>query len=50
LRNFRNPDGQYIVTFDGAVYGNLIQIAMLVIEDAMNKVESLAYSRARGRS
>jgi len=37
----RNPDGRYIVTFDGVIDGNLIQIAMLVTEDAANKVESL---------
>ena len=37
MEEFQNPDGRYIVTFDGAVNGNLIQIAVLVTEDAMNK-------------
>jgi hypothetical protein len=42
----RNPDGRYIVTFDGVIDGNLIQIAMRVTEDAANKVESLrAFAR-----
>ena len=41
VEEFQNPDGRYIVTFDGAVNGNLIQIAVLVTEDATNKVESL---------
>jgi hypothetical protein len=30
-----------IVTLDGAIDGNLIQIAMLVTEDAQRKVESI---------
>ena len=34
--NFRTRTGD-----NGAVNGNLIQIAVLVTEDAMNKVESL---------
>ena len=41
VEEFQNPGGRYIVTFDGAVNDNLIQIAVLVTEDAMNKVESL---------
>ena len=41
VEEFQNPDGRYIVTFDGVIEGNLIQIAMLVTEDAANKVESL---------
>src|SRR6266478_5835562 len=42
----RNPDGRYIVTFDGVIDGNLIQIAMRVTKDAANKVESLrAFAR-----
>src|SRR6516164_1190027 len=41
VEEFRNPDGRYIVTFDGAIDGNLIQIAMLVTEDAQGKVESI---------
>jgi hypothetical protein len=41
VEEFQNPDGSYIVTFDGAVYGNLIQIAWLVTEDARGKVESI---------
>ena len=46
VEEFQNPDGRYIVTFDGVVDGNLIQIAMLVTEDAANKVESLrAFAR-----
>ena len=46
VEEFQNPDGRYIVTFDGVIDGNLIQIAMLVTEDAANKVESLrAFAR-----
>ncbi len=26
VEEFQNPDGSYIVTFDGAVYGNLIHL------------------------
>src|SRR6516165_9298861 len=39
---FQNPDGRYIVTFDGAIDGNLIQIAMLVTKDAQGKAESIS--------
>jgi hypothetical protein len=46
VEEFQNPDGRYIVTFDGAIEGNLIQIAMLVTEDAQGKVESIrAFTR-----
>ena len=46
VEEYQNPDGRYIVTFDGAIDGNPIQIAMLVTEDAANKVESLrAFAR-----
>ena len=46
VEEFQNPDGRYIVTFDGVIDGNLIQIAMLVTEDAAHKVESLrAFAR-----
>ena len=41
VAEFQNPDGRYIVTFDGAIDGNLIQNAMLVTEDAQGKVESI---------
>jgi hypothetical protein len=41
VEEFQNSDGRYIVTFDGIIDGNLIQIALLVTEDAMNKVERL---------
>jgi len=41
VEEYQNPDGRYIVTFDGVIDGHLIQIAMLVTEDAANKVESL---------
>jgi len=41
VEEFQNPDGRYIVTFDGAIDSNLIQIAMLVTEDAQGKVESI---------
>ena len=41
VEEFQNPDGRYIVTFDGAIDGNLIQIAMLVTEDAQGKAESI---------
>ena len=43
VQEFQNPDGRYIVTFDGAIAGNLIQITVLVTEDAANKVESLRF-------
>ena len=46
MEEFHNPDGRYIVTFEGAIDGNLIQIAMLVTEDAQEKVESIrAFTR-----
>jgi len=41
VEEFHSPDGRYIVTFDGAIDGNLIQVAMLVTEDAQGKVESI---------
>ena len=41
VEEFQNPDGRYIVTFDGAIDGNLIQMAMLVSEDAEGKAESV---------
>ena len=45
-RNSKTRTGRYIVTFDGAIDGNLIQIAMLVTEDAQGKVESIrAFTR-----
>ena len=44
VEEFQNPDGRYIVTFDGAIDGNLIQIATLVTEDAQGKVESRVHA------
>jgi hypothetical protein len=41
VEEFQNRDGRYIVTFDGAMDGNLIQIAMLVTDDAHGKVGSI---------
>ena len=41
VEEYQNPDGRYIVTLDGTIDGNLIQIALLVTEDATKKVESL---------
>ena len=41
VEEFQNPDGRYIVTFDGAIDSNLLQIAMQVTEDAQGKVESI---------
>jgi hypothetical protein len=41
VEEFQNPDGRYTVTFNGAIDGNQIQIAMLVTEDAQGKVESI---------
>ena len=41
VQEFQNPDGRYIVTFDGSIDGNLIQIAILVTENAARKVESI---------
>ena len=38
---FQNPDGRYIVTYDGSMDGNLIQIAILVTENAEGKVGSI---------
>src|SRR5258705_13334849 len=37
----RNPDGRYIVTFDGGIDGNLIQTAMRVTKDAANKLKPI---------
>ena len=45
-RGFQNLDGRYIVTFDGSIDGNLIQIAVLVTESAASKVESIRNVRA----
>jgi hypothetical protein len=41
VEEFQNPDRRYIVTFDGAIDGNLIRIAILVTEDAEGKAESI---------
>jgi hypothetical protein len=41
VEEFQHPDGRYIVTFDGRIDGNLIQIAILVTENAAKKVESI---------
>jgi hypothetical protein len=41
VEEFQNADGNYIVTFDGEIDGNLIQVAMLVTENAEGKSESL---------
>jgi hypothetical protein len=41
VEEFQNRDGRYIVTFDGSIDGNLIQIAILVTENADGKVESV---------
>jgi hypothetical protein len=38
---FVNTDGRYIVTFDGTIDGNLLQVAILFTEDAEGKVDSL---------
>jgi hypothetical protein len=40
VEEFQNPDGRYIVTFDGSIDGN-IQIAILVTENAARKVDSI---------
>jgi hypothetical protein len=46
VEEFQHPDGRYIVTFDGAIDGNPIQIAMLITEDAQEKVASIrGYTR-----
>jgi len=41
VEEFQNPDGRYIVTFDGSIDGNLIQIAILVTENAAKKAQSI---------
>ena len=41
VEEFQHPDGRYIVTFDGSIDGNLIQIAILVTENAARKIESI---------
>src|SRR3989442_4816704 len=38
---FVNPDGRYIVTFDGTIDGNLLNVAVLFTENAAGKVDSL---------
>jgi hypothetical protein len=38
---FQNSDGRYIVTFDGSVDGNLMQVAILVTENTDKKIESI---------
>ena len=41
---FVNPDGRYIVTFDGTIDGNLLNVAVLFAENAAGKVDSLRIS------
>ncbi|MBV9970186.1 MAG: hypothetical protein JO228_09400 [Xanthobacteraceae bacterium] len=41
MDEFQNPDGRYIVTFDGSIDDNLIQVAILVTENAAQKVKSI---------
>ena len=41
VEEFQNPDGRYIVTFDGSVRGNLMQIAILVTENSARRVVSI---------
>jgi hypothetical protein len=41
VEEFQNPDGRYIVTFERSIDGNLIQLAVLVAENAARKVESI---------
>jgi hypothetical protein len=41
VEEFQNPDGRYIVTFDGSIGGNLIQIATRITENSAGKVESI---------
>jgi hypothetical protein len=41
----QNPDGRYIVTFDGSIDGNLIQIAILVTENARERWKASTCSR-----
>jgi hypothetical protein len=41
VEEFQNPDGRYIVAFDRSIDGNLIQIAILVTENAAKKMESI---------
>jgi hypothetical protein len=41
VEEFQNPDGPYIVTFDGSIDRNLIQIAILVTENAAKKVDNI---------
>jgi hypothetical protein len=41
VEEFQNPDGRYIVTFDGSIGGNLIQIATKITENSAGKVESI---------
>jgi hypothetical protein len=43
VQEFQNPDGRYIITFDGHIDGNLIQIAVLVTDDAGGKAESIRF-------
>ena len=41
VEEFQNPDGGYIITFDGSIGGNLIQIATKITENSAGKVESI---------
>ena len=41
LEEFHNSDGRYIVTFDGSADGNLMQVVILIAENADNKIESI---------
>lgn len=41
VEEFRNPDGRYIITYDGAVDDHPIQFALHVTEDVAEKIERL---------
>ena len=41
VEEFQNSDGRYIVTFDGSIDGNLMQVAILVTENTDKKIESI---------
>lgn len=41
VEEFQNSDGRYIVTFDGTVDGNLMQVAILATENTDKKLEDI---------
>ena len=44
VEEFQNPDGRYIVAFDGSIGGNLIKKTTKITENSAAKVESIRFA------